>query len=126
MFWLLVLPFLLLAILLILYRYLKDDHGRLYEDRSAPESASALDFALLPHIEEILWETLSDIERRVARFGFDVTVAFSGDDDGYIASSPQIKGCSAFGSTIEEAVHEFAVALQLYTKTMLEDGEIFA
>jgi predicted RNase H-like HicB family nuclease len=36
---------------------------------------------------------------------------FSGDDDeGYIADIPDLKCCSAFGETPEEALHEVLIA----------------
>ncbi|MGC1394465.1 MAG: type II toxin-antitoxin system HicB family antitoxin [Coleofasciculaceae cyanobacterium] len=31
-------------------------------------------------------------------------------DEGYIADIPDLKYCSAFGSTVEEAVHEVLIA----------------
>lgn len=58
-------------------------------------------------------------------FKFEVNVALSEDDEGYIASSPQINGCSACGPTIEYAILEFAFALQGYAGVMVEDGEMF-
>ena len=39
-----------------------------------------------------------------------VEVFWSDEDDGYIAVVPDLPGCSAFGRTPEEAVHEIGDA----------------
>ncbi len=37
---------------------------------------------------------------------YHINVFFSDDDEGYIADIPDLKFCSAFGATSEEAVRE--------------------
>ena len=45
----------------------------------------------------------------------------SGDE--FLTHSMQLPGLSAFGETREEALKEFAIALQGYMEVMIEDGE---
>jgi predicted RNase H-like HicB family nuclease len=40
-----------------------------------------------------------------------VEVFWSDEDEGYIAIAPDLPGCSAFGETPEEAVHEMQDAM---------------
>jgi len=43
---------------------------------------------------------------------------FSSDEDGgYIADLPDLKSCSAFGETPEQAVHEAMLAKEAWLKT---------
>jgi predicted RNase H-like HicB family nuclease len=53
---------------------------------------------------------------------YSVTVAWSNEDDCYIATSPEFENLVAFGDTIEEAAAEAAVALQGYIETHEEAG----
>ncbi|WP_242063291.1 type II toxin-antitoxin system HicB family antitoxin [Nostoc sp. FACHB-892] len=41
---------------------------------------------------------------------YHINIFYSEEDDGYIVDIPDLKYCSAFGSTEEEALHE-AIAL---------------
>ena len=41
---------------------------------------------------------------------YHINVFYSKDDEGYIADIPDLKFCSAFGATPEEAVHEVEIA----------------
>jgi predicted RNase H-like HicB family nuclease len=41
---------------------------------------------------------------------YHVNIFYSDDDGGYIADVPDLEGCSAFGSTPEEALHEVTIA----------------
>lgn len=41
---------------------------------------------------------------------YHINVFYSEDDGGYIADIPDLKYCSAFGQTPEEAVHEVLLA----------------
>ncbi|MCC5651213.1 hypothetical protein [Nostoc sp. FACHB-888] len=41
---------------------------------------------------------------------YHINIFYSEEDDSYIANIPDLKYCSAFGSTEEEALHE-AIAL---------------
>ncbi|MCB2147586.1 MAG: type II toxin-antitoxin system HicB family antitoxin [Deltaproteobacteria bacterium] len=125
----------LIMAMMALYQYLKAEHALLHEHRLVSVSGDGL--AL--HLEKAMLEVFEEIRSRAAeekpplpasgmapdQFRFAVTVAFSAEDEGYIVSSAQIPGCSAWGPTIEYAVLEFGFALHLYVQTMLEDGETF-
>jgi antitoxin HicB len=43
-----------------------------------------------------------------------VEVFWSDEDEGYIAVVPDLPGCSAFGRTPEEAVHEIGDAVEAW------------
>ncbi len=45
---------------------------------------------------------------------YAIVVAFSEEDKGYIATVPELPGCSAFGDTEEEAIKEVKVAVSLW------------
>jgi len=45
---------------------------------------------------------------------YAIVVAYSDDDKGYIATLPELPGCSAFGDTEEEAIKEVKVAASLW------------
>lgn len=52
--------------------------------------------------------------RLASRWGvmtdYHINVFYSQEDEGYIADIPDLKFCSAFGQTPEEAVHEVLLA----------------
>jgi predicted RNase H-like HicB family nuclease/predicted RNA binding protein YcfA (HicA-like mRNA interferase family) len=48
------------------------------------------------------------------RMKYAIVVAYSDDDKGYIATVPELPGCSAFGDTEEEAIKEVKVAASLW------------
>ncbi|WP_319410142.1 hypothetical protein [uncultured Desulfosarcina sp.] len=117
-----------------LYQYLKAEHALLLEHRMVTVSGDGL----APHLEKAMLEVFEEIQRNAAekkppssspgqpdQFRFEVTIAFSAEDEGYFASSAQIPGCSAWGPTVEYAILEFGFALHLYMQTMIEDGETF-
>ena len=54
------------------------------------------------------------------KYGFNV--AWSDEDQGFIATCPEFPGLSAFGRTREEALAEAQNALGLFLKTYEEDG----
>jgi len=54
------------------------------------------------------------------KYGFNV--AWSDEDEGYIATCPEFPGLSAFGKTAEAALAEAQNALVLFIKTYQEDG----
>lgn len=56
-------------------------------------------------------------------FQYSLNLAWSDEDEGYIATVPELPGLSAFGVTPEEAVHEAQVAADLVIQVMEEDGE---
>lgn len=51
-----------------------------------------------------------------------VEIFWSEKDGGYIANIPELKYCSAFGDTREEALHEVLVAEELHLETLEEMG----
>jgi len=51
-----------------------------------------------------------------------INVFYSDEDGGYIADIPDLKACSAFGSTPEEALAEVLRAKQAWLAAAREDG----
>ena len=45
---------------------------------------------------------------------YHINIFYSKDDEGYIADIPDLKFCSAFGETPEEALQEVLVAQKLW------------
>lgn len=45
---------------------------------------------------------------------YAIVVVYSDEDKGYIATVPELPGCSAFGDTEEEAIKEVKVAVSLW------------
>jgi len=45
---------------------------------------------------------------------YAMVVAYSSEDEGFIATVPELPGCSAFGETEEEAIREVTVAVSLW------------
>ena len=48
---------------------------------------------------------------------YHINVFYSEEDGGYIADIPDLKTCSAFGETAEEAVHEVQIAKKAWLET---------
>jgi predicted RNase H-like HicB family nuclease len=48
---------------------------------------------------------------------YHINVFYSEEDGGYIADIPDLKSCSAFGATPEEAVHEVLIAKKAWLET---------
>lgn len=48
---------------------------------------------------------------------YAIEIFYSDEDEGYIAAAPELPGCSAFGSTEEEALKEIKVAISLWLET---------
>ncbi len=55
------------------------------------------------------------------KYGFKIQ--WSDEDQGYVVTSPEFHGLSAFGETEEEALAEAKVARQLFIADMVESGE---
>ena len=53
---------------------------------------------------------------------YPIKVFYSEEDKGFIAVIPDLPGCSAFGETEEEAVHEVKIAQDLWIKTAKKEG----
>ncbi len=54
---------------------------------------------------------------------YPVLVFYSDEDEGYIATVPDLKGCSAFGNTPDETLKEIKTAMELWIQTCKESGE---
>ncbi|MDM7913389.1 MAG: type II toxin-antitoxin system HicB family antitoxin [Methanotrichaceae archaeon] len=49
--------------------------------------------------------------------GYTIELFYSEEDEGYIAVVPELPGCSAFGSSEEEALKEAKIAIDLWVET---------
>ena len=48
---------------------------------------------------------------------YHINIFYSKEDEGYIADIPDLKGCSAFGNSQEEALKEVLIAQKLWFET---------
>jgi predicted RNase H-like HicB family nuclease len=53
---------------------------------------------------------------------YAIVVAYSDEDQGYIATAPELPGCSAFGETEEEAIKEVKIAASLWLSAAKKAG----
>jgi antitoxin HicB len=56
-------------------------------------------------------------------FKYSVSLAWSDEDNGYIALIPELPGLSAFGETPEEAAQEAKIAAEGFLEVYEEDGK---
>jgi predicted RNase H-like HicB family nuclease len=56
-------------------------------------------------------------------FKYSVITKWSDEDDGFIATIPELPGLSAFGITQKKAISELEVATEAYLETLKESGE---
>jgi predicted RNase H-like HicB family nuclease len=54
---------------------------------------------------------------------YHINIFYSEHDEGYIADIPDLKYCSAFGETAEEAVHEVLQAKVAWLETAQAEGK---
>jgi predicted RNase H-like HicB family nuclease len=54
---------------------------------------------------------------------YHINVFYSEDDEGYIADIPDLKYCSAFGDTPEEALAELMIAKEGWLEVAKETGK---
>jgi predicted RNase H-like HicB family nuclease len=54
---------------------------------------------------------------------YHINVFYSDEDDGYIADIPDLKHCSAFGATPEEALHQVLIAKAAWLEAALSAGK---
>ncbi|HPO15260.1 MAG TPA: type II toxin-antitoxin system HicB family antitoxin [Candidatus Hydrogenedentes bacterium] len=54
---------------------------------------------------------------------YHINVFFSKKDGGYIADIPDLRFCSAFGKTPEEALHEVLIAKRAWLETARSSGK---
>lgn len=57
------------------------------------------------------------------KFPYHINVFYSKEDEGYIADIPDLKYCSAFGESPEEALHEAMVAAEAWLQTAQGKGD---
>jgi predicted RNase H-like HicB family nuclease len=53
---------------------------------------------------------------------YEIDIFWSEEDGGFIADVPDLKYCSAWGETYEDALREVLVAMDLHLETLREDG----
>ena len=53
---------------------------------------------------------------------YAIEIFYSEEDEGYIATVPELPGCSAFGETEEEALKEVKVAIDLWLEAAEKEG----
>jgi predicted RNase H-like HicB family nuclease len=58
----------------------------------------------------------------MSRLEYPVTIFYSEEDGGYIAVAPDLRGCSAFGETSQEALTEMETAMELWLETARQDN----
>lgn len=54
---------------------------------------------------------------------YHINIFYSEEDEGYIADIPDLKFCSAWGSTPEEAVREIMIAKAAWLETAAAEGK---
>lgn len=54
---------------------------------------------------------------------YHINVFYSEEDEGYIADIPDLKHCSAFGSTPEEALREVLIAKKAWIEAARQHGK---
>ena len=54
---------------------------------------------------------------------YHINIFYSDEDEGYIADIPDLKFCSAFGDTPEEALREVLIAKTAWLEAALEEGK---
>ena len=54
---------------------------------------------------------------------YHINIFYSDEDGGYIADIPDLKACSAFGTTAEEALREVEAAKQAWLEAAREAGK---
>ena len=58
----------------------------------------------------------------MSKHRYPVTIFYSEEDGGYIAIAPDLKGCSAFGETPQEALKELETAIDLWLEVAMQDA----
>jgi predicted RNase H-like HicB family nuclease len=53
---------------------------------------------------------------------YAISIFYDKEDGDYIAVVPDLKGCSAFGDTPEDALREVQIAMKLWLETTRERG----
>lgn len=55
---------------------------------------------------------------------YAINVFWSDDDSAWVADAPDLKSCSAFGATPEEAVSEIQVAVEAWLDAARDAGSV--
>ena len=55
-------------------------------------------------------------------YKYAIEIFYSEEDKGYISVAPELPGCSAFGETVEEALEEIKIAIDLWIETAKKEG----
>jgi predicted RNase H-like HicB family nuclease len=55
---------------------------------------------------------------------YHINIFYSHDDECYVADIPDLKYCSAFGDTPEEALAEFMASKKLWLESAIADGQV--
>lgn len=58
---------------------------------------------------------------KMANYKYRVEIAYSEQDEGYIARVPEL-GCSAWGETVEEAAHEVQDSIEAHLEALRKLG----
>ena len=53
---------------------------------------------------------------------YEIHIFWSDEDEAYVADIPELRYCSAFGDTPEEALREVRVAMDLHLDTLKDLG----
>ena len=53
---------------------------------------------------------------------YEIDIFYSAEDEGYIADVPELRYCSAFGKSYEQALAEVRQAMELHLQTLREEG----
>ena len=54
---------------------------------------------------------------------YHINIFFSEEDGGYIADTPDLNNCSAFGDTPQQALEEMMIAQRLWLEEAKSSGE---
>jgi predicted RNase H-like HicB family nuclease len=54
---------------------------------------------------------------------YHVNIFYSEEDSGYIADIPDLKHCSAFGETAQEALAQVEIAKEIWLETAKKEGK---
>jgi len=55
---------------------------------------------------------------------YHINIFYSKDDECFIADIPDLRYCSAFGDTPEEALSEVMIAKKLWIESAMADGQL--
>jgi predicted RNase H-like HicB family nuclease len=59
----------------------------------------------------------------ITMYKYAIEIFYSEEDEGYISVAPELPGCSAFGETVEQALEEIKIAIDLWIETAKKEGK---